>query len=82
MAKKKKAETALQNYVNDAFGKIRAMLIEGVPYFVGKDVAKALGYTNSGKALRDHVDDEDKMVNESGMYSLILSSKLPTAKKI
>jgi len=98
MSKKKKEknlETALQVYVNDAFGKIRAMLIDDKPYFVGKDVATALGYTNSRKALRDHVDEEDtreerivtpsgtqatKLINESGLYSLILSSKLPSAK--
>lgn len=75
---------------------IRAIQIDGEPWFVGKDVAKVLGYTNPQKALRDHVDEEDsrgerivtpsgvqiaKVINESGLYSLILSSKLPTAKK-
>ena len=96
---KKKLETALQVYVNDAFGKIRAVLIDGKPYFVGKDVAEALGYSNASKAVMVHVDDEDKLkinltadsqngnvvtkttlINESGLYSLILSSKLESAK--
>lgn len=92
---KKKLETALQVYVNDAFGKIRAVLVEGKPYFVGKDVAEALGYTKTADAVRNHVDNEDKgvfkmetpggkqamtLINESGLYSLILSSKLPSAK--
>lgn len=75
---------------------IRAVTIEGEPYFVGKDVAEVLGYSNSRKAIADHVDSEDKgvtkcytlggtqqttIINESGLYSLILASKLPTAKK-
>lgn len=88
--------TYLSVYVNAEFGKIRAVLIDGKPYFVGKDVATALGYTNPRKALRDHVDEEDtreerivtpsgtqatKLINESGLYSLILSSKLESAKE-
>lgn len=75
---------------------IRVLTIEGEPWFVGKDVAEVLGYSNSRKAIADHVDSEDKgvtkcytlggtqqitIINESGLYSLILSSKLPTAKK-
>lgn len=75
---------------------IRTLLIEDEPYFVGKDVAEVLGYSNTQKAIRDHVDEEDKLterivlsgqnrnlivINESGMYSLILSSKLPQAKE-
>lgn len=77
---------------------IRALKINNEPWFVGKDVATILGYSNTRKALIDHVDDEDKKdgvtirdsmgrsqlavaINESGMYSLILSSKLPSAKK-
>ena len=75
---------------------VRTVLIDGEPYFVGKDVTEILGYKNASKALADHVDSEDKLnnetlsslgqrggwlVNESGLYSLILSSKLPTAKK-
>ncbi len=69
--------------------------IDGEPYFVGKDVAEILGYSNPQKALRDHIDEEDKtlndlftvngtkgvLINESGLYSLILSSKLPKAKE-
>ena len=57
---KKKLETALQVYVNDAFGKIRCMLIDGKPYFVGKDVAQALGYQKPQNAVAVHVDEEDK----------------------
>ena len=86
----------LQVFKNDEFGTMRTVNIEGEPYFVGKDVAEILGYANSRKAIIDHVDDEDKgvtkcdtlggvqeltIINESGLYSLILSSKLPTAKK-
>lgn len=76
--------------------KVRTMTIDEEPYFVGKDVATILGYSNSRKALIDHVDDEDKgvtkcdtlggaqnlaVINESGLYSLIMSSKMPEAKK-
>lgn len=83
-------------FSNSEFGSVRVVTINGEPYFVGKDIAKVLGYSNSRKALSDHVDEEDKgvtkcdtlggvqemvVVNESGLYSLILSSKLPTAKK-
>lgn len=75
---------------------IRTVAIEGEPWFVGKDVAEVLGYANPRKALADHVDGEDKgvtkcdtlggaqdltIINESGLYSLILGSKLPTAKQ-
>lgn len=75
---------------------VRTMQINGEAWFVGKDVATVLGYTNPSKALKDHVDDEDKLnnesltslgqrggwiINESGLYSLILSSKLPSAKR-
>lgn len=75
---------------------IRAIQIDGDPWFVGKDVASILGYSQTTKAVREHVDEEDKgvsvldtpggkqnltIINESGLYSLILSSKLPTAKK-
>lgn len=81
---------------NAEFGNVRATLINAVPRLIGKDVAEALGYLNPQKALRDHVDDEDKLterivlsgqnrevilINESGLYSLILSSKLPSAKR-
>ncbi len=88
----------IKMFENEEFGKVRAVEMEGVPYFIGKDVADILGYSNSRKALIDHVDDEDKKdgvtirdvigreqnpvcINESGLYSLILSSKMPTAKK-
>lgn len=85
-------------FENEEFGSLRAVEIDGNPWFVGKDVAKALGYSNASDALGKHVDKEDKdvianrdnagrknkpsvIINESGLYSLILSSKLPTAKK-
>lgn len=86
----------LQIFKNEEFGSVRTLTINREPYFVGKDVAEILGYTNASKALADHVDDEDKLnndslsslgqrggwlINESGLYSLILSSKLPSAKK-
>ena len=86
----------LQIYKNAELGSVRAVVIGGEVYFVGKDVAEILGYTNPSKALSDHVDDEDKLnneslsslgqrggwlINESGLYSLILSSKLPSARK-
>lgn len=75
---------------------VRTVLINNEPWFVGKDVADTLGYTNSPKAIRDHVDDEDKLterivmagqnrsvttINESGVYSLIFGSKLDSAKR-
>ena len=74
---------------------VRTVLIDNEPYFVGKDVAEVLGYSNPRKALKDHIDEEDKgvtkcdtlggkqdltIINESGLYSLVLSSKLPQAK--
>jgi anti-repressor protein len=86
----------LQIFKNEQFGEIRAILINNEPWFVGKDVTEILGYTNSSKALIDHVDTEDKLnneslsslgqrggwiINESGLYSLVLTSKLPEAKK-
>lgn len=82
-------------FKNPQFGEIRAVDIDGEPWFVGKDIAQVLGYGDTDQALRRHVDDEDKQtrqingsgqsramtfINESGLYSLILSSKLPTAK--
>ena len=74
---------------------VRTVLVNEEPYFVGKDIAEILGYSNTPKAIRDHVDEEDKtqndsftvngtalvLINESGLYSLILKSKLPSAKK-
>ncbi|CAM2862593.1 hypothetical protein ERTO105960_07020 [Erysipelothrix tonsillarum] len=87
----------LQVYKNAEFGSVRTTTIGGQPYFVGKDVAGILGYANTRKALIDHIDEEDKddvtirdaigrnqtmtAINESGLYSLILSSKMPNAKK-
>ena len=86
----------LEVFQNAEFGSVRTVTIGGVPYFVGKDVTEILGYTNPSKALTDHVDNEDKLnneslsslgqrggwlINESGLYSLILSSKMPNAKK-
>lgn len=105
----------LKIFENPAFGQIRTVEREGEPWFVGKDVAEALGYSNTKDALTAHVDEEDKsilqrseiatienhipksalpmnftsadvpnrgltIINESGLYSLVLSSKLPTAK--
>ena len=88
--------SAVQIFNNPEFGDVRVVMQDGEPWFVGKDVTKILGYTNPSKAIADHVDVEDKGVtkcytpggvqnltgiNESGLYSLILSSKLPSAKK-
>ena len=86
----------LQIFDSPDFGQIRTIQQNGEPWFVGKDVADILGYSNTPKAIRDHVDDEDKLterivlsgqnremtiINESGLYSLILSSKMPKAKE-
>lgn len=86
----------LQVFNNPEFGKIRTVAIDGEPWLVGKDVAMALGYSNTKDALSRHVDGEDRrgsrittpsgvqdmtIINESGLYSLVLSSKLPGAKK-
>lgn len=86
----------LKVFNNPEFGKVRTVEINGEPWLVGKDVAAALGYQNPQRAIRDHVDEEDKgvtemvtpggkqsvpIINESGLYSLVLSSKLPGAKK-
>ncbi len=87
----------IQIFKNEMFGNIRTMTNEkGETYFVGKDVAEALGYSDPQKALKMHVDNEDKLtrqivvsgqrrniifINESGLYALVLSSKLPTAKQ-
>ncbi len=86
----------IQLFHNDEFGDIRTVIIDGEPWFVGKDVTAILGYKNTSKALLNHVDSEDKLnneslsslgqrggwlINESGVYSLILSSKLPNARR-
>lgn len=86
----------LKIFENPEFGKIRGIEIDGEPWIVGKDVALTVGYKDTVNALKSHVDEEDKrgwqittpsgvqqmtVINESGLYSLILSSKLPSAKK-
>lgn len=86
----------LQIFKNNEFGEIRTVQLNNETYFVGKDIAEALGYTNSRKALSDHVADEDKgvtkcdtlggkqelaIINESGLYALIFGSKLESAKR-
>lgn len=88
----------LQTFSNAQFGEIRSIVIDEMPYFVGRDVAKVLGYANTRDALAKRVDSEDKitgvaicdtngreqkpvLINESGLYSLILTSKLPSAKE-
>lgn len=98
------SENNIKIFTNDNFGSVRTVLIDDEPYFVGKEVAKILGYSNSSKAVSSHVDEEDKrfiminiadsqngnvptgktktaIINESGLYSLIFSSKLPKAKE-
>ena len=85
-----------KTFSNNEFGEIRVLEIENEPWFVGRDIATVLGYSNPPKAVRTHVDEEDKgvnemdtpggkqkiiVINESGLYSLILNSKLPNAKK-
>lgn len=89
-------DTTIQVFENVDFGKVRIVEVNGEPWFVGKDVAEILGYSNTRDALSKHVDDEDKadvaihdgrqnrnmtVINESGLYSLILSSKLQSAKE-
>lgn len=90
----------LQIFNNAEFGQVRAFELDEAPWFVGKDVAEALGYSNTKDALATHVDVDDKriiqksenatldvpnrgltIINESGLYSLVLSSKMPSAKK-
>ena len=88
--------TELKIFNNPEFGEIRTVEVAGEPWLVGKDVALALGYSDTSDALKKHVDPEDKLtrrfadsgqnremyiINESGLYSLVLSSKLPGAKK-
>ena len=89
--------TVFKNLVHPEFGELRTVEIDGEPWFVGKDVAAALGYADVNKAVAMHVENEDKklndksspsfgqrgatLINESGLYSLILSSKLPSAKE-
>lgn len=91
---------SLQIFDNPEFGKVRVIEKDGEPWFVGKDVAEVLGYSNLNEAIKDHVDNEDKLnsktlssfklnlgqrggwlINESGLYSLILLSKMPDARR-
>lgn len=98
LVKKESTADQLQQMVfdNANFGEVRTVVIDGEPWFVGKDVAQCLGYTNPSKALADHVDDDDKLnnktlsslgqrggwlINESGMYALIFGSKLEKARE-
>ncbi len=89
-------ENRVTLFTNEELGSVRALEIDGEPYFVGKDVAVALGYKEPQKAVRERVAPEDRgvskmdtpggkqemaIINESGLYSLILSSKLPSAKE-
>lgn len=86
----------LKIFENEQFGRVRTLQIENEPYFVAKDVAEILGYSDTNQAIRMHVDEEDKLtrdfngsgqnrqmyiINESGLYSLILKSKLPQARQ-
>lgn len=86
----------IEIFNNEEFGQVRVTMVDNEPWFVGKDVAQALGYKDTDQTVRAHVDKEDKLtrdfdgsgqkrkmtiINESGMYSLVLSSKLPSAKK-
>lgn len=89
-------ENKLQIFSSEQFGEIRSIVIDGEIWFVGKDVAQALGYKRERDAIKDHVDDEDKLtrqitasgqrremtlINESGLYSLVFLSQLESAKK-
>ena len=95
-------EEAMRVFQNEKFGEVRTCMVNGAAYFVGSDVAKALGYSNVWKAVRTHVNEEDKveannnpaqngrsnflakgtiLINESGLFSLILGSKLESAKE-
>lgn len=87
----------LQTFANEEFGAVRSLMIEDMPWFVGRDVATALGYAKPQNAIKSHVDADDALnqgiidsmgrsqptmlINESGLYSLILSSKLPAVKR-
>lgn len=90
------SKTYIQIFKNEQFGQVRVITKDGEPWFVGKDVAEILGYKDTDYAIRAHVDEEDKLIrgftgsgqnrnmiciNESGLYSLILSSKLPGSKQ-
>ena len=89
-------ENLMKTFESQEFGKVRVVEISAEPWMVGKDIAKALGYSNGRDAISKHVDDDDKgvakcdtlggkqdlqIINESGMYSLVIGSKLPGARK-
>ena len=88
-------ENKMKVFENKEFGFVRTVMVGNEPWFVGKDVADALGYKNPQEAVRTHIFDEDKgvseiltpggtqkltVINESGLYSLILASKIPSAR--
>lgn len=90
------ASTKVTLFTNDEFGTVRTTVIDGEPWFVGKDVAAALGYRDTSDAMKKHVDDDDRLsrqftesgqgrsmyvINESGVYALVFGSKLPRAKE-
>lgn len=90
------SKTNIQIFINEQFGQVRVITKDGEPWFVGKDIATILGYKDTSDSLKRHVDTDDKLtrcftdtgqsremivINESGLYSLILGSKLPSAKK-
>lgn len=91
------SENMIKTFTNESFGSLRTVCINGEPYFVGKDIATALGYSQPDKSIIRHVDEDDRtkhtvtdrlgrkqetfVINESGLYGLILSSKLPKAKQ-
>jgi anti-repressor protein len=94
--RRNKKMNELQVFKNQEFGSVRTLVVNDEPWFVGKDIAESLGYTATEKAIRTHIDSDDKgvtemdtpggkqkvvIINESGLYSLVLSSKLPSAKK-
>lgn len=94
--RRNKLNNQLQIFKNNEFGEVRVVECNGKPWFIGKDLAECLGYSNTRDAILRHVDNEDKAevafhdgrqnrkatgINESGMYSLILSSELPNAKR-
>ena len=91
-----KVLTKIRLFKNSEFGEIQVVEVDGEPWFVARVIANVLGYSNTSKAIGDHVDEEDKgvtkrdtpggvqemtIINESGLYSLVLSSKLPSAKR-
>ena len=86
----------LEIFKNEEFGEVRTLTVNGEPWLVGKDIADILEYRNGSRDINRHVDEEDRrkmmifdgnqnketiIINESGLYSLILSSKLPSAKE-